>query len=166
VKFEFDDGGMLRTVEVVQEGGQYRVSIEGRTYSVSLHSASDGALRFATSERAYQAFVARGPADAAARLWVALDSTVYTLVEPDTARRAQRHHHSEGALTAAMPGQVVNVLVSAGEIVKRGQPLVVLEAMKMELRIAAPQDGVVARVLCTPGQVIERGQQLLELVDT
>jgi biotin carboxyl carrier protein len=62
-----------------------------------------------------------------------------------------------------MPGQVVKILVAEGEAVRRGQPLMVLEAMKMEIRINAPRDGHVTRLLCQPGQVVERGQTLLEL---
>lgn len=50
-----------------------------------------------------------------------------------------------------------------GDTVTRGQTLVLLEAMKMELRIAAPLDGQVRAVHCAAGQVVERGQILIEL---
>ena len=62
-----------------------------------------------------------------------------------------------------MPGRVLDVLVAAGDSVQKGDTLVLLEAMKMELRIQAPADGQIARVLCTAGQVVERGQLLVEL---
>ncbi|MCB9457792.1 MAG: biotin/lipoyl-binding protein [Anaerolineaceae bacterium] len=62
-----------------------------------------------------------------------------------------------------MPGQVVNVLVAVGDSVTRGQTLVVLEAMKMEIRVAAPGDGTVRRLLVAQGDVVERGQLLLEV---
>ncbi len=52
-----------------------------------------------------------------------------------------------GRLTAPMPGSVIDVLVSAGQRVDKGQPLMIIEAMKMEHTIAAPADGVVAEVL-------------------
>jgi biotin carboxyl carrier protein len=61
-----------------------------------------------------------------------------------------------------MPGRVLDVLVQAGDRVHQGDTLVLLEAMKMELRIQAPADGEVARVLVTPGQVVERGQLLID----
>jgi biotin carboxyl carrier protein len=62
-----------------------------------------------------------------------------------------------------MPGVVLEVLVGQGDYVERGQTLVLLEAMKMELRISAPCAGYVRRVHCTEGQVIERGQKLVEI---
>jgi biotin carboxyl carrier protein len=62
-----------------------------------------------------------------------------------------------------MPGQVVNVLVSEGDSVERGQTLLVLEAMKMEIRVAAPAAGRVKRLLTEKGQIVERGQRLAEI---
>jgi biotin carboxyl carrier protein len=62
-----------------------------------------------------------------------------------------------------MPGQVTRVLIAEGDPVQRGQPLIILEAMKMEIKIAAPHDGRVAKVLVKPGQVVERGQALIEI---
>ena len=49
------------------------------------------------------------------------------------------------------------------DTVARGAPLVLLEAMKMELRLTAPQDGQVSKIYCAPGQVVERGQRLVEI---
>jgi biotin carboxyl carrier protein len=62
-----------------------------------------------------------------------------------------------------MHGQVVKILVSEGDSVTHSQPLMLLEAMKMEIRITAPRDGRVARILCSAGQIVERGQTLIEL---
>ena len=62
-----------------------------------------------------------------------------------------------------MPGLVLDVLVNEGDPVAKGDTLVLLEAMKMELRISAPGDGRVAKVLCQAGQVVERGQVLVEI---
>jgi 3-methylcrotonyl-CoA carboxylase alpha subunit len=62
-----------------------------------------------------------------------------------------------------MPAIVRQVLAQAGQAVKRGEALVVLEAMKMELRLAAPRDGTVRSVACEVGQTIKRGQVVVEL---
>ena len=77
-------------------------------------------------------------------------------------------HASEGAgeggrLTAPMPGKVVSIAVNAGDRVAKGQPLAVMEAMKMEHTIAAPQDGVVDEVLYAPGDQVTEGAELLRL---
>jgi 3-methylcrotonyl-CoA carboxylase alpha subunit len=70
-----------------------------------------------------------------------------------------------GRLTAPMPGRVLAVLVEPGTRVQRGEPLLVLEAMKMEHTIAAPADGVVKEVHFKAGQQVEEGAQLLVLTE-
>jgi 3-methylcrotonyl-CoA carboxylase alpha subunit len=66
-----------------------------------------------------------------------------------------------GGLTAPMPGKVISLLVDAGATVKRGQPLLVMEAMKMEHTIAAPADGVVERLLYRVGDQVAEGAPLV-----
>src|SRR5207237_9204787 len=68
-----------------------------------------------------------------------------------------------GRLTAPMPGRVVQLLVAAGDPVRQGQPMMVVEAMKMEHTIAAPRDGQVAAVHYTPGDLVEEGAELIAL---
>ena len=62
-----------------------------------------------------------------------------------------------------MPGTVLRVLVAAGDAVAAGQPLVVVEAMKMEHQIVAPAAGTVAEVLVAAGQQVDTGQVLLQM---
>jgi 3-methylcrotonyl-CoA carboxylase alpha subunit len=68
-----------------------------------------------------------------------------------------------GRLTAPMPGKVVSFAVQAGDAVKKGQALAVMDAMKMEHTIAAPMDGVVAELLYAPGDQVVEGAELLKL---
>ena len=70
-----------------------------------------------------------------------------------------------GRLTAPMPGRIVQLLVAAGDPVRRGQPLAVLEAMKMEHTIAAPRDGAVAALRCAVGDLVEEGAELIALAE-
>ena len=60
-----------------------------------------------------------------------------------------------------MPGKVIKVHVSPGQMVMRGTPLIVLEAMKMEHSISAPADGTVARVHYAAGDLVEEGAELI-----
>jgi 3-methylcrotonyl-CoA carboxylase alpha subunit len=68
-----------------------------------------------------------------------------------------------GGLTAPMPGKVIAVHVAVGDKVKRGQALLVMEAMKMEHTISAPKDGEVKELLYAPGDQIAEGAELLKL---
>lgn len=68
-----------------------------------------------------------------------------------------------GRLTAPMPGKIISFTVQVGDTVATGQPLAVIEAMKMEHTIAAPADGVVEELLFAPGDQVGEGQELLRL---
>ncbi len=67
-------------------------------------------------------------------------------------------------IRAAMPGMVVRVIVTIGQTVKRGDPVVILEAMKMENEVRAPADGVVHAIMVTERDSVEKGAQLVALV--
>lgn len=82
-----------------------------------------------------------------------------------TVARRGKQGHSEAVVRAPMTGRVVVVHVQAGDLVTKGQPLVVVEAMKMEHAMKAPRDAIVARVACVAGQLVDTGQDLLELAD-
>ena len=98
------------------------------------------------------------------RTWIFLNGRTYVL-EPPSQRRARRggHHDDEAALSSPMPASVVRVNVEPGQTVARGDVLIVLEAMKMELSIAAPRDGRVKAVACRAGELVQPGVQLVEL---
>jgi biotin carboxyl carrier protein len=68
--------------------------------------------------------------------------------------------HGRRDLKAPMPGLVVKVLVESGAIIEAGQPLVVLQAMKMENELSLPRGGTVSTVTVAPGQTVEAGQVL------
>ena len=63
-------------------------------------------------------------------------------------------------VTASVPGKVFKVEASVGQAVKAGDAIVILEAMKMEIPVVAPQDGTVASIDVTVGQAIESGDTL------
>ncbi|WP_431094861.1 acetyl/propionyl/methylcrotonyl-CoA carboxylase subunit alpha [Polaromonas aquatica] len=81
----------------------------------------------------------------------------------DLLAHAGEAHAEGGRLTAPMPGKVVSFTVKAGDKVSKGQPLAVMEAMKMEHTIAAPADGVVQELLYAPGDQVSEGAELLKI---
>jgi 3-methylcrotonyl-CoA carboxylase alpha subunit len=66
-----------------------------------------------------------------------------------------------GHIMAPIPGRIAAVLVQPGEAVTRGQPMLVLEAMKMEMTITAPQDGVIGAIRCATGDMVSEGFELV-----
>lgn len=70
---------------------------------------------------------------------------------------------SAGAVPAPLPGLIVEVKVTEGQAVRAGQPVVVMEAMKMENAIAAPHDGTVRKILVAAGDSVAEGDALVEI---
>jgi 3-methylcrotonyl-CoA carboxylase alpha subunit len=85
----------------------------------------------------------------------------FTLAYNDPMAHAGEVETGGGRLTAPMPGKVVAVLAANGQEVKKGAPLVIMEAMKMEHTISAPGDGVVEEVLYQVGDQVADGAPLL-----
>ncbi|MBL8099136.1 MAG: biotin/lipoyl-binding protein [Anaerolineales bacterium] len=99
-----------------------------------------------------------------ARRWVTINGQTLMLTKTSGAKQGVRHDHA-GGLTAPMPGQVRSVTVSEGDVVKKGQTLLTMEAMKMEIKIQALMDGKIKSVFVLQGDTVEREQILIEMED-
>jgi len=99
-------------------------------------------------------------------LWVFCEGEIYREQQRDEIGPPTGRHYQGGGhydLSAPMPATVVKILVNAGQAVKQGETLVVLEAMKMELPIRAPADAVVQAVNCREGELVQPERALVEL---
>ncbi len=152
-------GDEIKIVEFARDGEGTHITIADRVYEVSVIHSRPGEVTFTVDGTTHTAFLA----SAGSTQYVAIDGEVIELRKPDPRRARRKQHRGEGNLTASMPGQITKVLVNAGDVVQRGQPLIVLEAMKMEIKITAPRDGRVMKVLVQLGQVVDRGQELIEI---
>jgi biotin carboxyl carrier protein len=100
-----------------------------------------------------------------AQRWVTINGETFVLTKSSRVKRSGSGHDHASALAAPMPGQVRVVNVKAGDAVTKGQTLLVLEAMKMDIRIQAPKKGKVKAVPVKQGQTVEREQILIEIMD-
>ena len=83
-------------------------------------------------------------------------------IDPLAARAGE--DPTAGRLTAPMPGRVTQLMVEPGTSVRRGEPLMIIEAMKMEHTVTAPADGIVEAVRFAAGELVEEGAELIALV--
>ncbi len=159
---------------------RFDLDVAGTHHAVSLHRAHDGALTLALGDRRWP-FAARAlgsdryDVTLGERRWtlavyadgeriaVFAPDGMLALQEVDAIAHAGEAASPGGRLTAPMPGKVVALLAKAGDAVKAGQPLAVMEAMKMEHTIAAPRDGTVAELLYAVGDQVAEGAELLRL---
>jgi 3-methylcrotonyl-CoA carboxylase alpha subunit len=136
------DGDVAGTLAYREEGDALHVSFAHRSACVQVFHEVQG------HEDVAHVFAPQG-------------ATRITVV--DALAHAGETHEAGGRLTAPMPGKVVSFAVKAGEKVKAGQALAVMEAMKMEHTIAAPADGEVLELLYAPGDQVAEGEELLKL---
>jgi acetyl-CoA/propionyl-CoA carboxylase biotin carboxyl carrier protein len=137
-------------------GGTTAVSLLGRTATVGdrqldVTGVLDGDdVLLTTGGRSTRWLTARD----GDRLWVGRGGASWVLHEAVRTLRGDDAHAHDGDVTSPMPGSVIAVHVAAGDTVSKGQPLVVVEAMKMEHTLAAPLDGTVDQVLVRVGQQV------------
>jgi 3-methylcrotonyl-CoA carboxylase alpha subunit len=153
-------------IGVTYADGGYQLRIGDETVAVSGTLEADGRLmarvRDAAGETARQAFVDL----ADEQLTVSVDGAEHTLRIDDPRTPAAGSAEVAGArLTSPMPGQVVSVAAAPGKSVAKGDPLVVVEAMKMEHTIAAPRSGRIRAVNVAVGDRVAAGVELVAMDD-
>ncbi len=149
-----------QTIEINPSDDGYVALFEDKTFQIQVFRTENGRMDLLIDGQRVTAYVS---SDMAKR-WVTINGQTRMLVKTSGAKQGVRHDHA-GGLTAPMPGQVRSVSVSVGDVVKKGQTLAVIEAMKMEIRIQALKDGIVSALLVQVGQTVEREQILIEIVD-
>ena len=98
-----------------------------------------------------------------AKVNFAFDGEIY-FIEVEEKGRA-RARHKDHSTEAPMPGVVLRILVREGDVVAKGAPLLILEAMKMEHQISAGHDGTIASVNCREGELVQPGVELVTLTE-
>ncbi len=153
----FAEGDAQTTVTAHFEADGYRLALPGGEIRASATLNADGTLDAVLEGRRIQATIVQNGAE-----WTVFQGAASrTLVLFDRLAADARDADKSGKLIAPMPGKIVAVHVAPGDAVKRGQKLIVLEAMKMEHTILAPADGVVARVRFKAGEQAAEGEELV-----
>lgn len=160
MEFQYEHQNQQQTIRLESNGdAEFTAVIGERELHFHAKQQADGAWLLTIGQRQIRAYIF---ADGDMR-FVYADGQTTTLTALDERTGRSRRSQSGGGLTAQMPGQVVEVLVEQGEQVSNGQTLVILEAMKMEIRVSAPADGTVKAVFVSQGDVVQRGEKLVEI---
>ena len=155
-----DINGVKRDVAVTTAGDVTVVTVDGRRYEVrDIARVADG-VAFLLGNESHVARVSHGANGAQ----LAVGGRVYTVREAAAdAETPAAARGGDGRIEAPMPGSIIAVHVSKGDHVRAGQPLVVLESMKMHNEITSPLDGVVRAVNCRAGERVNFGHVLVEV---
>ncbi|HSG43965.1 MAG TPA: biotin/lipoyl-containing protein [Anaerolineales bacterium] len=157
MKITFDNS----TIELIpSDKSSYRATMGDKTIDVEILGTQDEKLDLLINGERVTAYVSSENA----KRWVTINGRTYLLTKQTGSRKSGGgHHHIAGELTAPMPGQIRAINVSEGDEVTKGQTLIVLEAMKMEMKIQAPSNGTVSKLFVKQGETVEREQMLIEV---
>jgi len=156
--FLFVEGESEHPVRVLFSASGLRLAVHGKEHAFAGKPLDDAALSIRLDERTYRARVLRDGDD-----WHVFAGGDYRRL---TLRHGLSGHDEEarrGSLAAPMPGRIVQVMSRPGETVKKGQPLLILEAMKMEHTVTAPADGIVKEIHFAAGEQVLEGAELVTL---
>jgi geranyl-CoA carboxylase alpha subunit len=137
-------------------GGHYEVRLPEGAVMLELDSLA-APVRYVHDGVAQSLDVAR----AGATLWLSCRGATLAYEDVTLAPAARNAAASDGRVRSPMDGKIIAVLVEAGSAVAKGQPLAVLEAMKMEFSVTSQADGVVAALACQVGQQVKARQLLM-----
>jgi biotin carboxyl carrier protein len=163
MKFVATVEGRAEVVEVTGGEGRYRFRVGERVWEVDARRTPEGVYSLLIDGASYVAHVDERPDGA----HVQVLGESYAVQVEEYERHLIRTRGGAGAgaggqtLAAPMPGRVSHVAVRPGDRVKAGDPLVVIEAMKMENEFRAGMEGTVAEVRVAPGQTVNAGDVLV-----
>lgn len=157
--FRFGDGEY--NLELSRSRNTYRLHLGEHVFEVKLAQAADGRCWLTVDEQRFEVVVATRGDD----VFVHVDGEAHHLRyrHPLDRLAAQHKDSTEDHVRAAMPGTLVAAHVAPGDVVTRGQVLLVMESMKMETTVDASRDGVIAAVHVDKGQTFARDALLVSL---
>jgi biotin carboxyl carrier protein len=165
MQYEVDIGGRRRLVVVTRAGDGFAVSVDGHRRNVDAARIDGHTLSLVVDNAlGYEVSIAADPVSGQLAVHVGSTPIAVTL---NGRRRSSRKDERGGAgsgpqrLAAPMPGKVVRVLVKTGDRVHARQPIVVVEAMKMENELRASREGTVTEIHVREGMSVDAGALLL-----
>ena len=150
----------IAEVEVHYGGEGYRLRVGSAEGPAALRAVAPDLYALELADQAQQLQILP---DGDGQLQIWRDDEHYVLRREDELEKAAAGQPLERALSAPMPGRIIAQSVSVGQSVRKGDPLVTLEAMKMEHTLCAPSDGTVRAVHVAVGDQVQEGMELIEL---
>lgn len=165
MKYYVKVNGRDHEVELVERLGELQVTVDGKALDLTYQEVDDlGQVVVLRGGKSYGLSIEGDEA----RVQVTLAGHFHDITLEDERERAahaadRAQEKGGGVVTAVMPGVVVEMLVQKGASVAKGQPLLILSAMKMQNEIGAPSDGVVQELYVSAGQAVASGAKLVLL---
>ncbi len=155
---------------IIEIDQDYQILVDGERYNIDFQTSPEGnVFSLLLNNHSLE-----GVVEEREDIWtVLIKGELYEVqVQDERAYRLAKARGSvlevtgEVTIKSPMPGIIIDVLVTQGQLVQKGDKMVILESMKMENELLAPRDGVVGRVLVKPGASVEKNQALVVITDS
>ena len=157
INYEHENNVYNVTIE--HKGEKYFVAYDNTEYIAEVEEIKPGQLKIKIGNKIIKSVISEGEKEK----YVFVDGEVFK-VRPVQLTGMKKEKNKEGDLNSPISGRVVSVKVKNGDSVKKGDILMVIEAMKMEYLIRAPFDGKVKKVHFKEKEQIEIGKETIELI--
>lgn len=145
---------------------RYELEIDNQNYSLELTENKDGKLTFLMSGRSYVTYISE---DEKGNAFLSYMGHVFNIVRKDVLSkdnsvfRMEDYMEDTNSITSPMPGKVIKINVSEGDDVKKGDVIIIIEAMKMENHIVSPKDCKIQKINVEAGDRVESSTNLIAL---
>lgn len=150
-----------------QKDNMLEIEVDGKVYHVDLMHTADGTFSILENNHSYNIELVPKNEPKKYTAYTLYESYDLEVIDAESRyllnRGGNGFDHGENHISSPMPGKVVKVLVEEGDIVKEGETVIIISAMKMESEYKAPMDGVISRVHVKNDDTIEGNQVLIEL---
>ena len=150
-----------------QDGNILEIEVDGKVYNVDLMHTADGTFSILQGGHSYNIELVPDATPKKYTAYTLYDNFDVEVVDAEARylqnRNANGNGQGDNKISSPMPGKVVNVLVEEGDVVKEGDTVIIISAMKMESEYKAPKDGTVKKVNVTNQDTIDSNQVLIEL---
>lgn len=146
--------------DIEKSGNSYAVSLNGKNIQVEIADIDKEALTLIINNRLYQIHIGQEN-----KIIVDREEYTFEVVDEKIARvlkaGADAAHKKETIITAPMPGLVIEVEIKEGDTVKKGQGLLIIEAMKMQNELKVPREGFIKKIFVQKGQTVNSNDKLI-----
>lgn len=163
-RFELFTSGRSFFVDAERVGEEIHAKIDGELFKVRLERGSEPDILLALVNGRFASVRIEEQTDSSLVLRVRDERLAFHRSMPklEQVRRTPRQtSEHKDSLTSPMPGRVVSVIVRKGQSVRAGDPLLIMESMKMETILMSDRDALVGEVLVTEGEAVRMGQVLV-----
>jgi biotin carboxyl carrier protein len=156
------------TVELVsQQGNLLEIKVGDTVYKIDIMHTSDGTFSILEDGLSYDIELTSNGHPKKYTAYTLYHTYELEIIDAESQYILNRHPGSfdndEHTISSPMPGKVVKILVSEGEVIKKGDTAIIISAMKMESEYKSPKDGVIKKIYISEGEPIEGNQLLIEL---